>query len=101
VTPEQKFVKTLFTKAGHNVRYPRGYWSHMHERVEVDAAHIRIIDTHPDQPGAVLVEIEFDEHGPRNAAFRSAVYPFLDRKLIWRVLYRATKELLRSRTEAA
>jgi hypothetical protein len=104
MTPEQTFVKTLFTEAGRTVvRYPRGYWSKMRERVEIDRDHIRIIDTHPDQPGAVLVDIELDDERrwPRRITYRSICYPFLDKDLLWPIVYTAVARLLKSRARRA
>lgn len=93
ITPEQRFVKTVFTQCG-AVRYSRDYWGRMPERVIVEPQRIQIVDTHPDQPGATLLDVELDATGhPLRYTFQSVAYPFLDGQALQLVLPAAIRQL--------
>lgn len=89
LTPEQQFVKTIYTKCGRYVKHRRD-WSRMDERVVVEPQRIQIVDTHPDQPGAVLLDVSEAEG---MMTFRTCMYPFLDGAALRAVLPGAIRKL--------
>jgi hypothetical protein len=78
MTPEQRFVRFVFTRCAQGCAWKRHYWAQMHERVEVTDHDIRIVDTHPDQPGKLLLAIDLTTEPVNRFEYRSSVYPFLD-----------------------
>jgi hypothetical protein len=93
MTPEQRFVNRLWRFSRVKFRGRKTY----PERVEISDRRIAVIDTHPDQPDVVLVELTLNLDGSvRDMHWQSDLYPFLELRGHRAEVERAVKCLFRT-----
>jgi hypothetical protein len=106
VTPphHKRFIKAIYRYSRH-VKFGAAYWGErkkrIAERLHITADRIAIVDTHKDQPGAVLFEVLLRDAHPVQMRYRTIAYPFLGLEHEWDAVARAVRQLLGAEKKAA